>query len=722
MKNTILFRHFVSLLIVGFCCLSSVPVLAQNGLLTDHVKLISGGVNLGAWNNEISELPQAPAPTTYESPSMLVLAAQRTNRPDLLRHFKHYHGGWNITNRHYWASVGFTGAVGFIFAALWFVSFGLVLLAYHCYKWRVNIKGKRTDHSQTICLILLIFVITRTYITLMSTMLWSFYYLIYFGSDFIVGQDEFHGEVLHTLKYVVNQSDYTVQILNNVTQYLSLAKTINVAELFLPSNVMTDIDKLNIDLNAAADTLTEKTDENAVKIRRVFNAAIGIDLRGSSDANFGPAFAFVVCSKAPTCHSHIHSERLVTSRYYFHPLWSFCTPERKMNRQLFAFANSMLHAETISQIAISDTCLAMEEWVENPNAETALSNILPCVDQRTTNHTLTQSKQVINSLVKVVNTYIYTFSNSNPSPADNRYHNQSGPSMPLCSPFDSQLLDRQCGSNKVSMANASLAWQNFTCMVSASGLCTTTGRITPDRFMQLVAAVNESFALEHYTPLLLCLQNCDFVRDTCQKIGSNYCHPLEHYLKIVNAGLGLISVGVLLCLVLWIFYADCPFRADAIVKLLFPIKCMNCRKICSPKSDKTTNCPWQFQEVMVLMYDINDRTRGLSQEVDTQRKIYGNASYTREPIRLRPKSQIHLPSESLITSSHIGFVGTINIQLPNKQEEETTKFASNISQLCCSFQGFLGMSTLLQQIFIMNESTASINILIQDKEETKLHY
>lgn len=78
--------------------------------------------------------------------------------------------------------------------------------------------------------------------------------------------------MLHTLKYVVNQSDYTVQILNNVTQYLSLAKTINVAELFLPSDVMTDIYKLNIDLNAAADTVTEKTDENAVKIRRVLNA------------------------------------------------------------------------------------------------------------------------------------------------------------------------------------------------------------------------------------------------------------------------------------------------------------------------------------------------------------------------------------------------------------------------------------------------------------------
>lgn len=90
-----------------------------------------------------------------------------------------------------------------------------------------------------------------------------------------IGQDEFHDEALHTLNYVVNQSDYTVQILKNVTQYLSLAKTISVAEVFLPLDVMTNIDKLNVDLNTAADTLTEKTDENAVKIKRVFNAVYG---------------------------------------------------------------------------------------------------------------------------------------------------------------------------------------------------------------------------------------------------------------------------------------------------------------------------------------------------------------------------------------------------------------------------------------------------------------
>lgn len=114
-------------------------------------------------------------------------------------------------------------------------------------------------------------------------------------------------------------------------------------------------------------------------------------------------------------------------------------------------------------------------------------------------------------------------------------------------------------------------WQNYTCEVSEFGLCTTPGRVKPDIYTQLVAAVNESYALQHYTPRLLSLQNCNFVRDTFQTITSSYCPPLEHYLKIVNAGLALISVGVLLCLVLWVLYANRPQREEAFAKLSLPV-------------------------------------------------------------------------------------------------------------------------------------------------------
>lgn len=111
--------------------------------------------------------------------------------------------------------------------------------------------------------------------------------------------------------------------------------------------------------------------------------------------------------------------------------------------------------------AISDTCMAMGNWVENPRAESALSNILPCVDQRTTNKTLIQSKQVVTNIVSVVNRFIYNIADANASPNDPTYYNQSGPAMPpLCYPFDSQFKERQCTSQEVSSANASLVCSN----------------------------------------------------------------------------------------------------------------------------------------------------------------------------------------------------------------------------------------------------------------------
>lgn len=53
---------------------------------------------------------------------------------------------------------------------------------------------------------------------------------------------------------------------------MSLAKTVKVAQLFLPPDATDDIDRLNTDLNSAADAVQEKTYDSSSKIRRVFDA------------------------------------------------------------------------------------------------------------------------------------------------------------------------------------------------------------------------------------------------------------------------------------------------------------------------------------------------------------------------------------------------------------------------------------------------------------------
>ncbi|KAA8532604.1 hypothetical protein F0562_032580 [Nyssa sinensis] len=450
-----------------------------------HLKFILGEENLGPWKEGIlSAAAQAPGPGNDAPTSTLVLAAKRTNRPDILHGFRQYRGGWDIANKHYWASVGFTGAAGFILAFLWFITFGLALL----------------DMSD-------------------------------------------NAHCLHMC----------CSTLRNVTEYLSLAKTINVAEVFLPSNVKDDIDKLNVDLNTAADTLTEKTNENSGKIRRVFKA-----VRSALITVAAVMLLLSLIGLFMSVLGHRHAIHIFIISGWL----------------LVSITFILCGVFVILDSAISDTCMAMGEWVDNSHAETALSNILPCVDQRTTNQTLIQSKQVINDIVNIVDQFIDNFANSNPPPqANSNYYNQSGPPMPrLCYPYDHQLQDSPCSSQDVSMANASLVWQNYTCTMSASGLCTSIGRLTPNMYGQLVAAVNISFALEHYTPPLLSFQDCNFVRDTFRNITSGYCPPLEHHLRMVNAGLALISVGVMLCLALWLFYANRPQREEVFAKLSLRIK------------------------------------------------------------------------------------------------------------------------------------------------------
>ncbi|KVH96221.1 hypothetical protein Ccrd_001689 [Cynara cardunculus var. scolymus] len=450
----------------------------------DQSKFILGEDSLGHWRNGIlssSAAAEAPGPANDPS-STLVLAGSRTRRLDVLNHFKRYRGGWDITDKHYWATS----------------------------------KAKNP-------------VVLKGYA--------SFCFL--FSHVLQLGQDEFHGEAIETLNYVVNQSDYTVQTLINITGYLSLAKSVNVAQVFLPSDVKDDIDKLNVDLANVAGTLRQKTDQNSQKIRTVFDA-----VRSSMIA---VAVVMLLVSLLGLFLSILG---------HHNAIYIFIIGGWLLVMVTFILCGVFV----IINNAISDTCMAMGQWVDNPHAETALSNILPCVDQGTTNDTLYKSKLVVNDITNIINGFIGTFANSNAPPGVNsNYYNQSGPLMPyLCYPYDSRLQDLECPSQEVSMANASVVWQKYTCSVSESGFCTSSGRLIPEMYQQLVGAVNISYALQHYAPPLLSFQDCNFVRETFRIITLDHCPALEDRLRMVNAGLGLVSVGVMLSLALWIVYANRP--------------------------------------------------------------------------------------------------------------------------------------------------------------------
>lgn len=448
----------------------------------------------------------------------LVLAEERTRRPDLLHHLRMYGGGWNITNKHYWASVSFTGVAGFLLAALWFISFGIAAASFCFCKSRMG-KGNvsHADVAQPVLLVVVVLALIAGCIVLS------------------IGQSEFHEEATKTLDFVVNQSDFTIQTLRNVTDYLSFAVTINVAALYLPSDVQDQINNLKVDLNKASDTISLKTTENYKRIRKVLH---NVSVALICIAVLMPILALLG-----------YVLELYGPRY---TIYTFATLCWVIVAALFILIGILL----IVSSAAKDTCQAMDEWAQHPRAETALSNILPCVDESTTNRTLYQSKYVVVQLVTLVNRAISALSNRKP------YHLHPGQLMPyLCSPYDPNLNDRQCLSREVTFDNAATAWQDYTCNAPDADACSGPRTVTPEIYGQLVSAANASYALHHYAPLMLNFQDCRFVRDTFSSIASQYCPPLERDLRLVSAGLALVAAGFVLGLIL-VLFADRPRRED----------------------------------------------------------------------------------------------------------------------------------------------------------------
>ncbi|KAL5074372.1 hypothetical protein RYX36_013356 [Vicia faba] len=204
----------------------------------------------------------------------------------------------------------------------------------------------------------------------------------------------------------------------------------------------------------------------------------------------------------------------------------------------------------------ADTCVAMNEWIQYPTANTALDDILPCVDNATAQVTLLRSKEVTSELVNLVNQVITNVSNINFAPNFTPlYYNQSGPLMPLlCDPFHPDMTDRQCDSGEVNLSNATQVYGTSVCQVSPSEICMTQGRLTPTFYNQISAGINVGNALYTYAPSLVELQDCTFVRETFTDIYNDHCPGLRRYSRWIYVGLVMVSFAVMFSLICWVVY------------------------------------------------------------------------------------------------------------------------------------------------------------------------
>ncbi|XP_048129461.1 uncharacterized protein LOC115752701 [Rhodamnia argentea] len=454
--------------------------------------------------------------------STLVLAEKRTRRRDPLDDFRHYKGGWNISSRHYLFSVAFTAAPLFVIAAIWFLGFGLCLCIicvrhYCCHRLKQSNGNSKSKYA----LSLLGLFITAAIVG--SIVLFT-------------GQEKFRGSTSSTLKYVVKQADTTVEKLNNVSDYLAAAKRVGVDQVALPPNIQHNIDKVETKINSSATTIDRKADQNSDKIQHVLNSV---------------RLAVIIVAAMMLLLALLGFVLLVLG---VQPLVSLLST---LGWILVTVTFVLCGLFLILHNAMGDTCVAMEEWIQNPTAHTSMDDILPCMDNATAQETLLQTKDVTFQLVHVVNRFIGNISNHNfPAGSGPVYFNQSGPLVPLlCNPFHHDKTDRSCADGEVNFDSASQEWRKYVCEVSANNLCTSVGRLTPVFYDQITAIVNVSYGLYYYGPFLVDLQDCSFAREAFRQVEKDYCPGLRLYSERIYVGLALVSASVMLSLVFWVVYA-----------------------------------------------------------------------------------------------------------------------------------------------------------------------
>ncbi|KAL9168170.1 hypothetical protein ABFS82_05G143000 [Erythranthe guttata] len=456
------------------------------------------------------------------STSIDVLAPRRTYRKDPFNGLKIYTGGWNITSPHYWHSVVYTAVPFFAIAVIWFAVFGLCL-SLICLCYCCSCQREPYTYSRIAYALSLIFLICFTLAAIIGCI------VLY------VGQGKFHTSTINTLEYVVRQADATSQNLMNVSEYLSAAKQININQVSLPPNVQTDIDQIQNTIDSAATTLSNKTQDNSKRIKNLIQS-VRLALIILSAAMLLLTFLGFVFSilgmQLPVYILVITGWILVTGTFILCGIFL------------------LLHNVT------GDTCVAMNQWVQNPTAHTALDDIMPCVDKATSEETLTKSKQVTSQLVDSINTVISNVSNINFAPNFvPLYYNQSGPLVPsLCNPYNPDFTDRACTPGEVDLNNATQVWSGYVCETSANGTCVTMGRLNPTLYGQMAATVNVSNGLNEYGPFLVELEDCTFGRETFMDIQEIYCPGLREHSRRIYVGLVMVATAVMLSLVFWVIY------------------------------------------------------------------------------------------------------------------------------------------------------------------------
>ncbi|XVE81013.1 hypothetical protein DITRI_Ditri15bG0028500 [Diplodiscus trichospermus] len=461
--------------------------------------------------------PSASVPDTNSSEGSL---SDDTVRVDPLDGFKKYRGGFDVSNKHYWSSVIFTGVYGYAIALLWLlcgiIYGGYLLATAHCCKRKGKPKTKSICHKQCYFWPILLAII----FTIMAIA----------ASGLALGVTaRFHSKAKTVVRIIIRTANEASETIYNTTGAMrgirdNLEETNGTGEI---TSIPFSTSEATGFLNSTSQTLDDEATNiarQARKNRRLIDTALKIAFIIST----------VIISLNLVAVIALSATGIFRIRRALYWLIAVCWV---MTVLCWAFFGIYY---CLGKFA-GDACTAFENFQENPYNNT-LSSILPCDELLSAEPVLSEVSAGIYNLVNEVNSNI---------------SQQQGTSsnLPLiCNPFSAPpaytYQPDNCSANTIKIADIPRILSAFACSDSSNGTCQG-GLISASDYRTVEAYTTSIQNLLNSYPGMESILACQPVKDAFSLILREHCSPLKRLARISWASMVVLSIVMVVLVLIW---------------------------------------------------------------------------------------------------------------------------------------------------------------------------
>ncbi|KAI8542021.1 hypothetical protein RHMOL_Rhmol08G0106800 [Rhododendron molle] len=455
-------------------------------------------------------------PVAFGSP----VQEQRFHRPDPLRHFKFYKGGYDIRNKHYWASAAFTGVHGYAIGGGWMLC-GLVFGSY-------MVLAKSFNGSST-----------SSTVTQNSNSL----YIIVF---FLVLLFSFLAIVTTGLVIAANQS--SLQRTKKLEETVLGAGGEARKTILKVTDAMNEMQKLLLPYDPRTCSLLNSTSYQLGRESRLIR-------------NFGRKYEHSI-SKAIQI-SYIANLAIVSVNLGFLAaavvlLFFHWQPGFVIIILLCWILTTLCWVLTgfdfFFHTFARDTCSALANYEQNPQ-NNSLSSVLPCTNSTNSDKALMDIGYTVHNSIKELNSKITQFSDL--IRLEEEQDDSSFGVKRICDPFSGapnfSYAPENCSKDSIPIGALPGVLSRFTCYEDNNKTnCESNGRFIPEPSYLMVWAY--SSALQDLINIFPDLQNliqCSFVKETFSNVVLHQCKPFRVATQRLWLSVLCLSIIMVVLVLLW---------------------------------------------------------------------------------------------------------------------------------------------------------------------------